>query len=133
MRELHTVYRLEDDKRMIKILQDASLDRGDSGLKIENNLLIGSKDWFAAISTGITERRSVFGTICKVYMSGHNDYPEFEIDSNGEKSRWTRDGNEELYRTNKQVELTYVIQKFKTPIDILGPTTKMVIEIKIEK
>ena len=133
MRELQTAYRLEDDKRMIKILQEASLDKSDNGLKIENNLLIGSKNWFAAISTGIIEPTTVVGTICKVYMAGHNDYPEFEIDSNGEKTRWTRDGNEELYRTDKQVELTYVIQKFKKSIDIIGPTTKMVIEIIIEK
>jgi len=133
MKELPIIYRFKDDKDAINRLQKASKDKkSEYGLKIENELLIGTQKWFRAIDNGLIKKYSIRGTITKVYMSGHNDYPEFEMECNGEKSTWTREGKDELYKQGKEIELTYVIQKFKRSKDIIGSTKKMVIEIRIE-
>lgn len=126
--------RFKDNKNSIRLIQNASKDKSsDSGLKIENGLLIGTKDWFKAIETGLIEKHTLKGAISRVYMSGHNDWPEFEIDCNGDISNWTREGIDEHYEKGKRIEIDFVIQKFKRQIDILGSTTKQVIEIRIEK
>ncbi len=131
MTEFKTVYRFQDDKEAIKRLQKVSRDpKSDYGLKIENGLLVGTREWFNAVESGQFETMTIIGQISKVYMSGHNDYPEFEIDINGEKSTWTREGLDELYIVGKRIELTYVLQKFKRPWST-GSTTKIVLEIKI--
>ncbi len=46
-------------------------------------------------------------------MSGHNDWPEFEIDDGAKKTRWTREGSNEMYRVGRRVRLKYVLQKPK--------------------
>jgi hypothetical protein len=127
-------YKLKDDKEAIKRLQVVSADKNSNfGLKTENELLVGSHEWFSAIDTARIEKQTIKGEISKVFMSGHNDYPEFEIDSNGVKTNWTGEGKEEHYKVGRKIELIYVTQKFKRPIDILGTTTKLIIEIRIEK
>ena len=132
--ELQTVYRLKDDKNEIEALQAASSDtKSQGGLKIENGLLVGTDKWFKAVDSGQIEKTTLRGTITKVYMSGHNDWPEFEMEVTGQKTIWTRCGKDDLYKVGKQIELTFVKQKYKRPIAILGPTTDLVTEINIEK
>jgi hypothetical protein len=129
MTELKTVYRLKDDKTRIGILQSASSDSDSSyGLKIQNGLLVGTREWFNAIDSGQIKSVTLHGTITKVFMSGHNDYPEFEVESMGQKTSWTRYGQDEFYKPGKKIELRVVQQKFKR-----GQTTDLSIEIKIEK
>lgn len=129
-----TAYRFQDDKVAINRLQEVSNDnKTDYGLKIENGLLIGTKDWFRAIEEGLIEKETLSGRITKIYMSGHNDWPEFELESENGKSTWTREGVDRLYQVGKQIEIDYVNQKFKQRWDMLGPTTKQVLEIRIEK
>jgi hypothetical protein len=55
------------------------------------------------------------------------------MENEGGKFTWTREGNDKLYQVGKLVEIDYVIQKYKRPWDMLGPTTKQVVEIRIEK
>lgn len=132
--EFKTAYKFQDDKEAIQKLQKVSSDsKSDNGYKTENGLLIGTKEWFKAIEDGLIKKETVAGRISKVYMSGHNDWPEFEIESDGEKSSWTREGIDTLYEVGKKVELSYVLQKYKRPWDLTGPTAKQVMEIKIEK
>lgn len=120
-------YNLKLDKAHIKRVQDASMDASLSGgLKIENGLLYGTQEWFKAIETGQTPTYKVTGTISKVYMSGHNDYSEFEVDSSGVKTYWTQEGTDSDYVTGRQVQITYVKQKFKR-----GAPTDCVISIHI--
>src|SRR5687767_15530270 len=103
MTELQTVYRLRDDKRRIKILQSASSDSDVSyGLKIEKGLLVGTREWFNAIDSGQIKSTTIHGSISKVFMSGHNDFPKFEIESMGQKTCWERYGNDEFYKVGKQ-------------------------------
>jgi|SRR3989339_82601 len=134
MTAYNITYKFSEDKDAIKRLQVASKDTSSkSGLKIENGLLVGSKDWFKAIENGFINKQTLKGVITRVYMAGHNDWPEFEIECDGIKTIWTREGNDKHYVLGKKIELDYVIQKFKRPIDIIGTTTKMTLEIRIEK
>jgi len=134
MNNIEIVYDLKKDIDKIRLIQQASIDKhSQSGLKIENGLLYGSIDWFEAINNGEIETIIVKGLISKIYMSGHNDFPEFEVESEQGKFIWTRLGQDNLYKIGKRIEITYVEQKFKRPIGILGLTSKCVLDIKIEK
>ena len=134
MTELISAYKFQEDKEAIKRLQEVSSDpKSDYGLKTENGLLIGTKEWFQATEDGRLSKETIRGTISKMYMSGHNDWPEFEMENESGKSTWTREGNDQLYLVGKLIEIDYVIQKYKRPWDMLGPTTKQVVEIRIEK
>lgn len=129
---LKQIYTLKNDFRRIKMIQEASLNKNSySGYKIENGLLFGTKEWFNAIGNGIIPKHIIKGVISRVYMSGHNDYPEFEIESNEGKTTWTREGIDAAYKVGKNIELIYVEQKYKRPTDIIGAISKCVIEIKI--
>lgn len=126
------IYNLKDDSLRINMIQEASLDKNSyAGYKTENGLLFGTKEWFNAIENNIIPKHTIKGFICSVYMSGHNDYPEFEIKSGDSKTTWVREGNGAAYKVGKSIELTYVEQKYKRPTDITGAISKCVIEIKI--
>ncbi|MFN8278211.1 MAG: hypothetical protein U0T84_12070 [Chitinophagales bacterium] len=134
MTEFQSAYKFQDDKEAIKRLQEVSSDpKSNYGLKVENGLLVGTKEWFLATEDGRLQKETLTGRITKVYMSGHNDWPEFEIESKEGLSTWTREGNDSLYQVGKLIEIDFVIQIFKRPWDMLGPTTKKVLEIKIEE
>lgn len=134
MTEFLTIYKFRDNKEAIERLQEVSSDpKSIHGLKVENELLAGAKEWFLATEDGRIPIETLEGRISKVYMSGHNDYPEFEIESKEGLSTWTKQGHDSLYQVGKLVEIDFVIQKYKRPWDMLGPTTKLVLEIRIEK
>jgi hypothetical protein len=126
------VYRLRNNLRYIKAIQEASLHSSGDGLKITHGLL-GTDEWWAHIRDGSLPTVTIRGVVSSVYMSGHNDYPEFEITAeSGEKSRWTREcvrGWDVEYQQWRSVELDYVVQKFKRPI--LGTDSKIVLEIRL--
>ena len=47
---LKQIYILKNDSSLIKMVQEASVDKNSyAGYKMENGLLIGTKDWFDAI------------------------------------------------------------------------------------
>jgi len=114
----------------------------DFGL-IRDPHLYGSPAWWADVESGRIPIRVVSGTISRVFMSGHNDWPEFEIDTGRKKSCWNRATSDipgstrsrsqlaDLYRAGASVELSYVEQRFKKPIPGLGETSKCVLEIWI--
>jgi len=93
--------------------------------------LFGTKEWFDAIEHEIIPKYLVKDIISKVYMSGHNDYPEFEVENSEGKTVWTRLGYDAAYQVGKKVELIYVEQKYKRPTDITGAISKCVIEIRV--
>ena len=103
MTELISVYKFQEDKEAIKRLQEVSSDtKSVYGLKTENGLLIGTKEWFQATEDGRLSKETIRGTISKVYMSGHNDWPEFEMENESGKSTWTREGNDKLYQVSQK-------------------------------
>jgi hypothetical protein len=133
MTTFYTTYKFDTDKESIERLQEVSKEKSSIGLKIENGLLIGSKEWFQAIENGLIEKHTLEGKITRVFMSGHNDFAEFEIECNGIISSWPRKGDDKDYIIGKRVELDYVIQKYKRAWKYIGTTTKFMIEIRIEK
>jgi hypothetical protein len=81
------IYQLHENHSLIEAVQDATLHRKDAGLKITHGLF-GSEEWWSNIANGCLPIITIRDVISSVFMTGHNDYPEFEITSDtGEKSR----------------------------------------------
>jgi hypothetical protein len=132
MKELIEIYNLKNDFRKIQMIQEVSLDKKSfAGFKVENSLLFGTKKWFTAIEKGDIKSYIVKGIVNKVLISGHNDFPEFEIKSDIGISKWFREGNDEAYKLGNSIKLVYVIQKYKRPSDITGSIAKCVLKIEI--
>ncbi len=74
MTDFQITYKFREDKEAIKRLQAVSSDpKSNYGLKVENGLLVGTKEWFLATEDGRLPKETLTGRISKVYMSGHND------------------------------------------------------------
>ena len=54
--------------------------------------------------------------ISEVYMSGHNDFPEFEVDDGTIRTQWMRLGDDSAYIVGRSIRLQYVEMKFKKVI-----------------
>jgi len=55
------------------------------GLSSKNGV-IGSEEWWKNINEGKIVVRLIEGRITRVFISGHNDFPEFEMNSDGKIS-----------------------------------------------
>jgi len=110
--ELVKIYELKQDHRRIGLIQKACLESKENGFVTEH-ALFGSADWWRAIEENVIPVHTIEGIISRVHMSGHNDYPEFEIDDGQEKTRWTREGTDKAYVVGRRVKLKYVFQKPK--------------------
>ena len=110
------VYDLRDDNRTIKLIQNATLNTKDFGLKPEHGLF-GSGEWWQAIENGTIPKNVLEGTISRVYMSGHNDFPEVEVTArDGSKTNWGRRGHDKYYVLGKKAKIVYVVQRPKRPL-----------------
>jgi len=139
---LKKVYDLREDVETVALIQKASLTTKDRGLVPEHGLF-GSTEWWWAIDDSVLPIVHVEGLISRVFMSGHNDYEEFEIDSGGELSSWARvtsggkGGSPEriakaaMYKVGRAVHLTYVKQRFRQTLSGI-PFSKSVLEIWID-
>ena len=128
------VYELRLDKRHTKHLQDASLNTDDYGIYPTHGLF-GSDEWWSSIKSGELEVHTFCGTLSDVFMSGHNDYPEFKVlDKQNNITSWTREANtpelDTEYQIGKFVEIDYVLQRQRLR-GRPGKETKCVIEIRI--
>jgi hypothetical protein len=110
--EFVKIYDLKQDHRKINLVQKATLETKDYGL-VPEPALFGSPDWWRAVEENLIPVHTIEGIISRVYMSGHNDYPEFEIDDGQKKTQWTREGKDEAYVVGRRVKLKYVFQKPK--------------------
>jgi|SRR5882672_175263 len=135
------VYDVRQDVGTIKATQCTTLET-DGGLALLEGLLCYSDEWFRAVETGKVPSKTLDGVITRVFMSGHNDFPEFELEASGEKTRWARvvskpyigDGDH-LYVVGRKTRLMYVEHPWKPGQDasrILGTHAKLVISIEIQ-
>lgn len=108
------VYELQRDLHLINLVQEATLHREDAGVVPEHGLF-GSEEWWAAIADGRLPTHTVRGRISKVYMSGHNDFTEFEVDDGGARTAWARQGDDSRYEVGRSVQIDYVLMRFKQP------------------
>jgi hypothetical protein len=105
-------YDLMEDQETISLVQRATLTTKDLGL-VPEVALFGSDEWWAAIRDGRIPKHEVSGQISRLFMTGHGDWPEFELDSNGMKTSWTRLGNHGVYAEGKTAKIEYVMQKLR--------------------
>jgi hypothetical protein len=136
---LQKIYDLREDAEHIAQVQKATVTTKEFGLIPEHGLF-GSPEWWAAVHDGRIPVHTVEGRISRVFMSGHNDWEEFEIDSGKDRTSWTRvtsggiGGSPDriakagLYEVGRAVRLTYVQQQFRQSIPGL-PFSKSVLEI----
>jgi hypothetical protein len=127
---LRVVYDLREAEAHIAAVQDATLHTDYAGLVSEHGLF-GSGNWWRAVEDGRIPVRTVKGTISRVYASGHNDYPEFEVDDGADRTQWTREGPDDAYVVGRAIQIDYVLQRYKKPLRI-GPHSKSVLRILID-
>jgi hypothetical protein len=124
------IYDLKNDTKHIIEVQDATLYTDKFGLKSEHGLF-GTDDWWEAIKQGAIKKISVEGVISRIFMSGHNDFPEFEVVSKNGRTIWHRLGDNKYYALGKRAKIVYVNQEFKKPVPGLT-VAKIPLEIYIE-
>ncbi len=105
------VYDLGGDCQGIESTQEASL-QGDYGLDTKP-ALFGSNEWWQLLGTEKLPLHTIEGVISEVYMSGHNDFPEFEVDDGTARTQWMRLGDDSVYIVGRPVRLQFVEMKFK--------------------
>ena len=130
------LYRLKDDPTHVANVQRATLTTSDYGIE-QTHGLFGSDEWWGHIVAGGLPTHTIRGTITRVFMSGHNDWPEFEIqDNSGHLSRWTRGTNrpedDVLYAPGRAVEIDIVRQRHKRTAWAKDTDTSVVLEIRID-
>lgn len=123
------VYDLMEDQQTINLVQRASSQTQDFGF-VQEIALFGSEEWWAAVEDGRIPTRTVEGLISRLYMSGHGDWPEFEISVGDQTTRWTRMGNQKEYKVGRKVRLQYILQRPKKPW--LSEEIEQVLRIFIE-
>lgn len=111
-----TVYDLSKEKEEIRITQEASLHGLGYGLQ-QNPALFGSKKWWDLVDTDFLPLYIMQGKINDVYLAGHNDFPEFEIDDGKTKTHWQIYGDQSYYKKQRLVRLEYVEMEFKENTD----------------
>ena len=119
------IYDARKNKRGAKLSQNTTLN-SENGLDLLDGLLCYSPSWFEAIEEGRIPVEKAQGKITRVYVSGHNDYPEFELSEAGNISNWTRYGTEtylrkalydRFYKVGNTVRITYVLHPWKPDPD----------------
>jgi hypothetical protein len=133
---MQPVYRLKDDLAHVANVQKATLTTTKYGIE-QTHGLFGSDEWWRHIVDGSLLMDTVRGTITRVFMSGHNDWPEFEMrDNSGQLSRSTREtnrpGDDVLYVAGRAVEIDIVRQHHKPTTWAKDTETKVVLEIRID-
>jgi hypothetical protein len=87
----------------------------------------GSSAWWEAIADGRISLRTVEGRIVRVYKTGlpSADWPEFEVDSNGERTFWNcaasgtpdeRVAALRLFEAGRPVRIVYVLEPLERPV-----------------
>ena len=110
--EWFVVYDLASDQETIALVQRATLTTPNFGV-VPEVALFGSDDWWAAIRDGRIPTHEVKGTISRLFLTGHRDWPEFELKSNGKLTTWSRLGTQSKYVEGKEVRVEYILQKLR--------------------
>lgn len=133
------IYDLRDDAYTVKLIQSATLNTKNFGLKPDYGLF-GSQEWWEMVERGVIPKHIIEGAISRVYMSGHNDFPEFEVTSEIGKKSWPRMGSDTSYVVGKKAKVVYIGQEFRKPLQVRSANgqkesmleTEVVLEIWIQ-
>jgi hypothetical protein len=72
----------------------------------------------------------VDGVIVQLYRRG--DWPEFEIEADGERSTWALDGDAKCYAVGKRARVEYVTLEYQKPQSGGERSTRVVLGIWVE-
>lgn len=125
------IYDFYTDSKKIEFLREFVFTKKFDKIRGQpvDGYIPGSNEWFTAINEGDIPLYEIKGVISNVYVTGNN-WPLFEIDSNGTKTTWTREGDRTKYITNRLVILRYVKQKLiNGHVDIYETTLDVKISI----
>lgn len=112
------IYDLLEESEEIRITQKASLEGSDYGLSKEP-ALFGSKKWWNLIGTDVLPLHLIEGVITDIYLSGHCDYPQFEVNDGKRKTQWEIFGDQSNYLLGSNIRIDYVEMEFKASADTL--------------
>jgi hypothetical protein len=127
------VYGLARDREYIERIQKATVEASELALRTEHGLF-GSAKWWAAIRDGTIPTQRLEGAIARVGRNAVSDWPEFEVESNGELSTWALEGDLSMYRAGKRVRIEYVTQRYQKPLPGSGEdSTRAVLGIWVER
>ncbi len=127
--DLIQVYDLQRDREYVERVQNACVEKSEFAL-VEAHGLFGSGPWWDAIRRGALPTQRVEGTIVQILK--HAGWPEFELDSGGERSTWALDGKVESYQVGKRARVELVTQEFLKPRSESERETPIVIAIWVE-
>ena len=124
------VYDLARDREYLERLQLATIKSNEFALVSEHGLP-GSEQWWTAVHDGSIPTQGVEGTINDIRIVG--DWPEFEVDANGELTTWCLEGDIKSYRVGIGVRVDYVIQRCQRSSEPHGEdSVKVVLRILLE-
>ncbi len=126
-----TAYDLAEDAETIENIQRATSTTTTFGV-VPDVALYGSEDWWMAIAEGRIPKHVTRGVISRVFMTGHGDWPEFELDGGGALTQWTRLGDRSLYVVGREVKIEYVMQRSRHP-SLNGAEQKHVLRVLVKR
>jgi hypothetical protein len=128
--EFVEVYNLSRDRAYIEQLQLAVAQSSEFALASDHGLP-GSKQWWDAIGDGTIPALTVEGQVVDTRVVAN--WPEFEIDTDGERTTWCLEGDIQTYRVGQQAKVEYVLQRLQTPRPKEDDNTaKIVLRIQLE-
>jgi len=128
--DYHQVYSLERDREYIERLQAASVQRSEFALEADHGL-VGSTRWWQALRDGAIPTTCIEGQIVDIRVNAGN-WPEFEVDSNGESSTWALEGEIKAYCIGAAVRIDYATVRYAAPPPGADADVKIVLEIRVE-
>jgi hypothetical protein len=134
---MNTVYDLRKDALAIEAMQRASRDSGPVGLKITHGL-VGADDWWSNVESGELPVHFVKGVVSGFWPGQWGDGPaEFELQTeHGERVKSLCEMQPTQARTEfrlgRRVELCYVLQALKAPLEGASAETKVIVSISLE-
>jgi hypothetical protein len=128
--EFVEAYNLNRDRAYIEQLQLAVAQSSEFAL-VSDHGLPGSKQWWEAIGDGTIPTLTVEGEVVDVRVVAN--WPEFEIDTDGERTTWCLEGDIRSYRVGQQARIEYVLLRLQKPRpEESDNTAKIVLRIQLE-
>ena len=127
--DLVQAYSLEGDREYIERVQMATVQGGDLAVRRDHGLF-GSAPWWDAIRDGTVPTHRIAGVIVQIYRRG--DWPEFEIEADGERSTWALDGDAGRYAVGKRARVEFATLEYQKPQPDGERSTRVVLGIWVE-
>ncbi len=109
---MEIIFDIREDKRT-NLIQER-IKKGDKSYRT-NWGLFGTDDWLDNLHND-NLIILIQGTISKLIMTGHNDFPEFEIESGTEKFQFERLGLDKYYQIGRKISVQAIKGMYINPM-----------------